>query len=104
MNVVDEWQDIKLDRDQMRSFGREAAKLRFEDPDDLTINTVLQARRTEDMGNDLWTVFNRTQENLIQGGFLVTGGRRRSRKITNIDKNIDINTRLWDVASSYSLN
>ena len=104
MNVVDEWQDIKLDRDQMRSFGREAAKLRFEDPDDLTINTVLQARRTEDMGNDLWTVFNRTQENLIQGGFLVTGGRRRSRKITNIDKNIDINTRLWDVASSYCLN
>jgi hypothetical protein len=49
-------------------------------------------------------VFNRTQENLIQGGFLVTGGRRRSRKITNIDKNIDINTSLWDLASSYSNN
>ena len=104
MNVVQEWQDVKLDRDQMRSFGREAAKLRFENPDDLTINTVLQARRGEDMGSDLWTVFNRTQENLIQGGFLVTDGRRRSRKITNIDKNIDINTSLWDLASQYSLN
>jgi len=104
MNVVNEWQQVKLDRDQMRSFGREAAKLRFEEPDDLTINTVLQARRGEDMSSDLWTVFNRTQENLIQGGFLVTNGRRRSRKITNIDKNIDINTRLWDLASSYSLN
>ena len=104
MNVVNEWQDVKLDRDEMRSFGREAAKLRFEDPDDLTINTVLQPRRGEDMASDLWTVFNRTQENLIQGGFLVTGGRRRSRAITNIDKNIDINTRLWDLASSYSLN
>ena len=104
MNVVNEWQDVKLDRDEMRSFGREAAKLRFEDPDDLTINTVLQARRGEDMSSDLWTVFNRTQENLIQGGFLVTGGRRRSRQITNIDKNIDINTRLWDLASSYSNN
>ncbi len=104
MNVVQEWQDVKLDRDQMRSFGREAAKLRFEDPDDLTINTVLQARRSDDMGSDLWTVFNRTQENLIQGGFLVTNGRRRSRKITNIDKNIDINTSLWDLASGYSNN
>jgi len=104
MNVVQEWQDVKLDRDQMRSFGREAAKLRFEEPDDLTINTVLQARRSDDMGSDLWTVFNRTQENLIQGGFLVTNGRRRSRKITNIDKNIDINTSLWDLASSYSNN
>ena len=104
MNVVNEWQDVKLDRDEMRSFGREAAKLRFEDPDDLTINTVLQPRRGEDMASDLWTVFNRTQENLIQGGFLVTGGRRRSRAITNIDKNIDINTSLWDLASSYSNN
>ena len=104
MNVVNEWQDVKLDRDEMRSFGREAAKLRFEDPDDITINTVLQARRGEDMSSDLWTVFNRTQENLIQGGFLVTGGRRRSRAITNIDKNIDINTSLWDLASSYSNN
>jgi len=104
MNVVNEWQDVKLDREEMRSFGREAAKLRFEDPDDLTINTVLQPRRGEDMASDLWTVFNRTQENLIQGGFLVTGGRRRSRAITNIDKNIDINTSLWDLASSYSNN
>jgi len=104
MNVVNEWRDVKLDRDQMRSFGREAAKLRFDDPDDITINTVLQARRGEDMASDLWTVFNRTQENLIQGGFLVTGGRRRSRAITNIDKNIDINTSLWDLASSYSNN
>ena len=104
MNVVDEWQDIKMDRDQMRSFGREAAKLRFEDPDELTVNTVLQARRTEDMGSDLWTVFNRTQENLIQGGFLVSGGARRSRKIVSIDKNLDINTRLWDLAQNYSRN
>jgi len=104
MNVVDEWQNIKLDRDQMRSFGLEASKLRFEDPDELTVNTVLQARRTEDTSSDLWTVFNRTQENLIQGGFLISGGRRRSRTITNIDKNVSINTGLWDLASSYSRN
>jgi len=104
MNVVNDWKGIQLDRDQMRSFGRDASKLRFEDPDDLTINTVLQARRGEDMSSDLWTVFNRTQENLIRGGFLVTGGRRRSREITNIDKNIEINTGLWDLASGYSKN
>ena len=104
MNVVQEWQDVKLDRDQMRSFGTEAAKLRFEDPDELTVNTVLAARRGEDMSSDLWTVFNRTQENLIQGGFLVSGGRRRSRSITNIDKNVSINTGLWDLASQYSRN
>jgi len=104
MNVVDAWKGVQLDGDQVRSFGREAAKLRFENPDDLTVNTVLSARRGEDMASDLWTVFNRTQENLLRGGFLVSGGRRRSREITNIDKNVEINTGLWDLASSYNLN
>ena len=104
MNVVNDWKEIQMDRDQVRSFGLGASKLRFEDPDELTVNTVLQARRGEDMGQDLWTVFNRTQENLLRGGFLVSGGRRRSREITNIDKNIEINTGLWDLAASYSIN
>jgi len=104
MNVVNDWKEIQMDKDQVRSFGLGASKLRFDDPDELTVNTVLQARRGEDMGQDLWTVFNRTQENLLRGGFLVSGGRRRSREITNIDKNIEINTGLWDLAASYSIN
>jgi len=104
MNVVEEWRGVDLDRDQVRSFGLQASRLRFEDPDELTVNTVLQARRGEDMKQDLWTVFNRTQENLLRGGFLVSGGTRRSRQITNIDKNLSINTGLWDIATSYSRN
>jgi len=104
MNVVNDWKQVQLERDQVRSFGLEASRLRFEDPDELTVNTVLQARRGADMSQDLWTVFNRTQENLMRGGFLVSGGRRRSREITNIDKNIEINTGLWDIATAYSVN
>jgi len=104
MNVVNDWKQVQLKKEQIRSFGLEASRLRFEDPDELTVNTVLQARRSEDMGQDLWTVFNRTQENLLRGGFLVSGGRRRSREITNIDKNIELNTGLWDLASTYSQN
>jgi len=104
MNVVNDWKQVQLKKEQIRSFGLEASRLRFEDPDELTVNTVLQARRSEDMGQDLWTVFNRTQENLLRGGFLVSGGHRRSREITNIDKNIELNTGLWDLASTYSQN
>jgi len=102
--VVRDWQDVSLDRDQVRSFGIEAAKLRFSEPDNIVANELLRVRRTEDSKNDLWSVFNRVQENILEGGFLIPGGRRRSRKITSLDKNIDINTKLWDLASSYSLN
>jgi len=50
----------------------------------IDINQMLQIRRAEDAGNDLWSVFNRVQENLLQGGILTVtpkdnGKVRRSR-------------------------
>ena len=93
-----------MDRNEVYRFGTDAAKLRFDDPDEMTVNSVLQARRTQDADNNLWTVFNRAQENLLRGGFMVNGGRRSSRTITSIDKNLELNTSLWDLASNYSKN
>lgn len=104
LDVVDDWKGIQMDKKQVASFGLDAAKLRFENPDEMTVNSVLQTRRMEDAEDNLWTVFNRAQENLIRGGFMVNGGRRSSRTITSIDKNLEINTELWDLASNYSKN
>ena len=104
LDVIDDWKGINMDRRQVAKFGTDAAKLRFADPDEMTINSVLQARRTEDTADNLWTVFNRAQENLLRGGFMVNGGRRSSRAITSIDKNLELNTELWDLASNYSKN
>jgi len=57
----------------------------------------------DDSGKDLWSTFNVAQENLIKGGFVNTITRRRARDITNIARNIDLNSRLWQKTSEFEL-
>ena len=48
---------------------------------------------------DLWSVFNRTQENLTQGGLRSANGRRQqTRPVQGIDQNIRLNRALWLLA------
>lgn len=64
---------------------------------------LLEARREEDQGSDLWHTLNRVQENLIRGG-VADGhrdrrGRLRSvRGLRGIDSKVDLNKRLWGLA------
>ena len=53
-------------------------------------------RREGDTGSDLWTHYNRTQEDLITGGF--HAGRRRARGIRSLTKSTVINRQLWNLA------
>lgn len=69
---------------------------------------LVQPRRTEDAGNDLWSVFNRTQENLMKGGLALAyteddKRHRLTRPIRNIVQNIDANRKLWAVAEEFAL-
>lgn len=74
-----------------------------------TMRGSLRARRSEDKSFDLWTVYNRVQENLIKGGPDVVsvtkkspeGRVRASRGIRSIDERIRVNRGLWDLAVSY---
>ena len=61
---------------------------------------LLSVRRQEDVGNDLWTVFNRVQENTIRGGFKGDGQKRQARELTNIDATQRVNLALWNAAES----
>lgn len=49
------------------------------------------ARRFEDSKPNVWTLYNRVQENIVNKG-------RGYRKVTAVDKNIKINQGLWDAA------
>jgi hypothetical protein len=65
--------------------------------------TLLKARRDEDLGLDLWTALNRVQENLIRGGVSDSRrdrrGRLRSvRAINGIDSKVSLNKGLWHLA------
>ena len=51
--------------DQIKRLAYSAAKLRFDEGDDkFDIDALLKVNRVEDENNDVWTVFNRIQENL----------------------------------------
>jgi hypothetical protein len=68
---------------------------------------LLRARRYGDGGQDLWSTFNRVQENVMRGGLHgVTRdaqNRRRhmtTREIRGIDQNLSLNRALWTLAET----
>jgi hypothetical protein len=62
---LNEWKKQDMTLEQMQGLAYKAARLRFNESDE-NFNPIdlLRVNRTEDKGNDIWTVFNRIQENL----------------------------------------
>jgi|6_EtaG_2_1085325.scaffolds.fasta_scaffold32333_1 hypothetical protein len=100
-DTVEGWRSVSLNTDQRDSFFRDAAKLRFVDPNIDIIRGMRAARRAQDLAPDLWTQFNVAQENLIRGGFFNTESRRVAKPIKSIQKDLDLNTQLWDLGTKY---
>lgn len=104
---VDAFKERQLDSTEMSTFAEAALRLRFADTDKAPINPhkLLDCRRSEDAGNDLWHIFNRVQEHLIRGGQRDSSRRRedghrfpRTRAISGLDQNIRLNRELWNLA------
>jgi len=58
---------------------------------------------TDRNSNSLYSTFNIVQQNVMAGGQSGrsdTGRRRTTRGVTNIDKNLDFNSKLWQLATS----
>ncbi len=97
-------QAVTLDDGESQVFARAALALKYDDeskPAPITETQVLTPRRFDDRRPDLWSVFNRTQENLIKGGLQsrATNGRRQStRPVQGIDQNLRLNRALWLLA------
>ncbi|MCQ3896662.1 DUF945 domain-containing protein [Klebsiella quasipneumoniae] len=67
----------------------------------VTAAQILTPRRYEDRQNDLWSVFNRCQENLLKGGLpgrTAKGKRSHTRAVNGIDCDIKLNRALWVMA------
>ncbi|MEI7352991.1 DUF932 domain-containing protein, partial [Pectobacterium parmentieri] len=63
----------------------------------------LAPRRWQDESNDLWTTYQRVQENLIKGGLTgrsVQGKQARTRAVKGIDGDIKLNRALWVMAET----
>ena len=71
--------------------------------DEETITDILDPKREEDKGNDLWRVFNVIQEKITQGDFhaALTGAKvRKVRKIKSFEKDIKVNKELFKLATA----
>ena len=89
----------ELDEQSIQTFAVRAAALRTKSSID--IDELLAPTRTADEGNDLWAVFNRIQEKLINGGFSYGRKNRKSRSIKNFQQDIKLNEELFELAESY---
>lgn len=93
---------IQVSADEQRAFANAALALKYDEPDKAPIRSeqLLVPRRQEDRQDDLWTVFNRAQENLTQGGVRgrsASGRRTRTRPIKSIDTDVKLNRALWQL-------
>ena len=71
--------------------------------DDETIIDILDPKRKEDEGDDLWRVFNVVQEKITQGDFhaALTGAKvRKVRKIKSFEKDLKVNKELFKLATA----
>jgi hypothetical protein len=68
---------------------------------------LLNPRRRDDAGSDLWSTFNRIQEHVIKGGdrardYTANNGRGRnvrSREVKSISGNVNLNKAVWTLAA-----
>ncbi len=71
--------------------------------DEETIQDILEPKRDEDRGNDLWKTFNVIQEKITQGDFhaALRGAKvRKVRKIKSFEKDLDVNKKLFKLATN----
>ena len=97
-------QAVALDVGESEVFARAALALKYDDAEQappVTESQILMPRRHDDDRRDLWSVFNRTQENLIKGGLTgrsANGRRQSTRPVQGIDQNLRLNRALWLLA------
>ena len=98
---------LTLNEDEERAFATAALALRYgertegQPPAPVTVEQLMEARRPEDFGRNLWKALNRVQENVIRGGQpgRSTSGRRiRTREVASIDRGVSLNRALWVLA------
>lgn len=99
--LVDEMKGTTLNDKQAITFADEALHIRPERAGTIDPKQLLNPRRPEDAGMDLWHVFNRVQENMMRGGLNgVTGNNRAvvTRGVTSVNADLHLNSNMWRVA------
>ena len=99
---------VELEEEQMFNLAKSFLDIRVEGTkntfNDQAIQDVLSVQRKNDEGNMLWEVFNRVQENIIEGNFeykTPKGKVRQARVIKNFKQDQDVNKKMFSKALEF---
>jgi hypothetical protein len=106
---VESFRARQLNDTEAKAFAEAAIMLRWDAVQNAPVSAekVLESRRYEDKGNNLWQVYNRVQENLLRGGQKDYSRRRgngtrhtRTRPVSGLAEDIRLNKSLWHLAEA----
>jgi hypothetical protein len=102
---IGDYKSVSLTLPEQRAFADAAIRLRWGDASPIHYDRLLTPRRWDDKQEDLWTVFNRVQENLVVGGVpgkTAKGRRMHTRGVSGVTENVKLNRALWTLADNMS--
>ena len=108
VEAMNKMKEVELQEEQMFNLAKSFLDIRVEGTnntyDKQAIEDVLNVQRKKDEGNMLWEVFNRVQENIIEGNFeyKTQGGKvRQARIIKNFKQDQDVNKKMFSKALEF---
>lgn len=98
--------DTKINLETFEKLGKEILKLRLEDKYSDKLVPLFEAKRWEDNKEDLFSVFNVMQENVIRTGFYAlnkeTNVATKIRAIRGVESNIKLNNAMFNTAMQFA--
>ena len=108
VEAMNKMKGIEMEEEQMFQLAKSFLDIRVEGTqntfDNQAIEDVLNAQRKKDEGEMLWEVFNRIQENIIEGNFQYktpSGKVRQARVIKNFKQDQDVNKKMFSKALEF---
>ncbi len=103
---IEAYRDLRINEEIALEMATEALQLRYggEDTPALDPMLLLQPRRREDLGMDLYTRWNVLQENILRGGLPIIdeGSVRYTQPVRNIEKSNRLNQGLWTLMEQFA--
>lgn len=99
--------DTQMTQNSIVKFAKDMLAVRFPEEElkriTIDMDEFITPVRPEDKGDDLWSVFNTIQEKIIEGDFEYTVGtkHRKARQIKNFKQDMDLNSKMFDIALEY---
>ncbi len=107
---LDRFQERRLTWTERHAFAEAALAARYGEnwlgKSPVRPDQLLEPRRDEDFGDDLWRTYNTVQENLLKGGIegrsTHSGRRVSTRRIRSVSADIRLNQALWALAERFA--